>query len=58
MRFFEIVKFNKAGIAVLVSQSVPTDQAVKLAKVLGITLCGFARGLRMNIYAGRENIQC
>ena len=49
-------KIKKANIPVLVSQSAPTNQAVKLANDLGITLCGFARGLRMNIYSNIHRI--
>ncbi|WP_447413036.1 formate dehydrogenase accessory sulfurtransferase FdhD, partial [Clostridium perfringens] len=45
-----IVKTVKAGIPVLVSHSGPTDLAVDMAKSLNLTLIGFARGNRMNIY--------
>lgn len=45
---FKVVKRN---IPVLISKSAPTDIGVKLAKDLGLTLIGFARGKRMNVYA-------
>ena len=51
-----LFKARKAGIPVIVSKSAPTDQAVKLARGMGITLVGFARGNRMNIYSGEERI--
>jgi FdhD protein len=34
----------------IVSVSVSTDLAVRLANNLGVTLVGFARGKRMNVY--------
>ena len=43
-------KIHKCRIPVIVSHSAPTNQAVKLANDLGVTLVGFARGRRMNIY--------
>lgn len=51
-----LFKAQKAQIPVLVSQSAPTNQAVKLARDMDITLAGFARGSRMNIYSGIERI--
>ena len=46
-----LLKVAKRGIPVLVSKSAPTDLGVKLATDLGVTLVGFARGKRMNVYA-------
>lgn len=43
-------KVVKAGIPVLVSRSAPTFEAVGLAEKYGITLVGFAREGRMNVY--------
>jgi len=43
-------KVAKRGIPVLISKSVPTNLGVRLANELGITLIGFVRGKRMNIY--------
>jgi FdhD protein len=42
----------KRDILILISKSAPTDVAVKLAESLGITLIGFVRGTKMNVYAG------
>ncbi|MGV8980563.1 formate dehydrogenase accessory sulfurtransferase FdhD [Clostridium sp.] len=51
-----LVKTAKAGIPVLVSHSGPTDLAVDIAKKLNMTVVGFARGTRMNIYCGSERL--
>jgi len=42
---------------IIISRSAPTNQAIKLARDMGITLVGFARGNRMNIYSGAERIK-
>jgi len=47
-----LLKAAKGNIPIIVSKSAPTDVAVKLATDLGITLIGFVRGRRMNVYAG------
>lgn len=46
-----LIKTAKAGIPILVSRSAATDLAVELARELGITAAGFARGRRMNVYS-------
>lgn len=46
-----LMKTARSHIPILISKSAPTDLAVKLANDLGITLVGFARGSRMNIYS-------
>jgi FdhD protein len=43
-------------VQVIVSRSAPLASAVALARQYGITLCGFARGQRINIYSGSERI--
>ncbi len=50
-----VVKAAKGGVAFLVSRSAPTNLGVEFADKLGITLIGFVRGRKMNIYthAGR-----
>ena len=45
-----IKKIAKRSIPVLISRSAPTDVAIDIAKKLNITLIGFARGQRMNVY--------
>ena len=51
-----LLKIQKCRIPMIISRSAPTNQAVKLAKDMGITLVGFVRGNRMNIYSGEERI--
>jgi FdhD protein len=51
-----IGKIINARIPVIVSSSAPTTEATKLALAFGITLVGFARGKRMNVYTGEERI--
>ena len=45
-----LLKVAKRNIPILISKSAPTNLGVKLAVDLGITLIGFARGKRMNVY--------
>jgi FdhD protein len=48
----EIVqKALRNGIPVVVSRSAPTSLAIDTARRFGITLAGFARGERMNVYS-------
>ena len=47
-----VLKIARMNVPVLVSRSAPTDRSVKLAADSGITLIGFARGDKMNIYSG------
>jgi len=46
-----LVKAAKLGLPVLISRSAPTTLSVDLAEKLGITLIGFARGRRFNVYS-------
>ncbi|MFH1087080.1 MAG: formate dehydrogenase accessory sulfurtransferase FdhD [Chloroflexota bacterium] len=46
-----LLKVVRRNIPVLVSRSAPTSLGVKLAGDLGVTLVGFVRGTRMNVYA-------
>lgn len=52
-----ILKIQKCMMPIIISRSAPTNQAIKLARDMGITLVGFARGNRMNIYSGEERIK-
>ena len=45
-----LLKVARRNIPLLISKSAPTNLGVRLADDLGITLVGFARGRRMNIY--------
>jgi FdhD protein len=54
----EIVgKACRLGSPILVSPSAPTDKAVKLAHERGLTLVGFARSSRLNVYSGFGRIE-
>ena len=55
---FELVqKAAVAGAPVLVGVGAPTSLAVRLADDRGLTLCGFARGGRVNVYTGTERVR-
>jgi len=45
-----VVKAAQAGVPIIVSISAPTDKGIKIAEMTGLTLIGFARGKRFNIY--------
>lgn len=45
-----VLKVVKRNIPLLISKSAPTNKGVKLAADLGITLIGFVREGRMNVY--------
>jgi FdhD protein len=46
-----VSKLRHCGINLVVSRTAPTSLAVNVAQKLGITLVGFARGNRMNVYS-------
>jgi FdhD protein len=51
-----LLKVEKCNIPIVVSKSAPTNQAVRLARESGMTLIGFARGSKMNIYSGEKRV--
>jgi FdhD protein len=54
---FEIVqKAFAAGIPIVASVSAPSSLAVALAETGGVTLVGFLRGRRFNVYANPERV--
>ncbi|MDD3853403.1 MAG: formate dehydrogenase accessory sulfurtransferase FdhD [Syntrophomonadaceae bacterium] len=52
-----LIKAARNRIPVIVSRSAPTLLAVELAEKLGLTVVGFARGQRFNVYAHGERIK-
>ena len=55
---FEIVqKAVVAGVPVIVAVSAPSSLACDAAREFGLTLIGFARGRRFNVYAGADRVR-
>jgi len=51
-----LLKTAKAGIPILVSRSAPTALGIEIAEQVGVTVAGFARGSRLNIYTHPQRI--
>jgi FdhD protein len=52
-----LLKAAKRNIPIIISISAPTDLAVRLAGDLGITLIGFVREKRMNVYTNSWRVK-
>jgi FdhD protein len=52
-----LLKVAKRNVPIIISISAPLELGVKLADDLGITLIGFVRGRRMNIYANSWRVK-
>lgn len=52
-----VTKAWRFGLPLLASRSAPTSRGVEIAKTAGLTLVGFVRGRRFNIYAGPQRIR-
>lgn len=52
-----LIKSAKMGTPVLVSRSAPTALALRLAAELRVTVVGYARGQRFNVYTHPERIE-
>lgn len=54
---YEIMqKALAAGIPIVAAVSAPSSLAVSVAREFGMTLIGFARGRRFNVYAGEDRL--
>ena len=51
-----IMKVARSAFPMLATRAAPTDQVIRIAETLNITLIGFARGQRMNVYTCPERI--
>jgi len=52
-----LLKVARRNVPLLISKAAPTSLGVKLASDLGVTLIGFARGKRMNIYTHERRLR-
>ncbi|HID86594.1 MAG TPA: formate dehydrogenase accessory sulfurtransferase FdhD [Anaerolineae bacterium] len=52
-----MTKTVKMGVPIVISRTAPTDLAVELARRWGITLIGYVRGRRMDVYTDRHRIR-
>lgn len=51
-----VAKVLRCRIPILASSGAPTNQAVKIAREANMTLLGFVRGQRLNVYSGAQRI--
>ncbi|MCL5986113.1 MAG: formate dehydrogenase accessory sulfurtransferase FdhD [Actinobacteria bacterium] len=51
------IKAVRCGIPILISMLMPTSFACEIARKFNLTLVGFARGSRANIYTGNQRIR-
>ena len=51
-----VAKAARARLALLVAVGAPSEAAIDLGARLGLGLCGFARGDKLSVYAGRERL--
>jgi len=51
-----LLKIVRCGIPIVAAVSAPTLAAVTTADKLGVCVCGFARGHRLNVYSHRWRV--
>lgn len=51
-----VLKAARVGIPLVISRTAPLDSGIEAAQKTGLTLIGFARGNRMNIYSHSERV--
>jgi FdhD protein len=52
-----VLKAARAGVPLIASRNAPTSFSVQLAELLDLTLVGFVRGDRMNVYTHAERVK-
>jgi len=52
-----MLKAARRNVPLLISRAAPTNLGVRLAQNLGVTLVGFAREQKMNLYANEQRIK-
>ncbi len=52
-----LLKAARMATPIVASRSAPTERAILLARELGITLVGYARGSRLSVYSHEERVQ-
>lgn len=52
-----LLKAARSGLPLVLSRAAPTSGSIELAEKLGITIVGFARGDRFNVYTHAERVQ-
>jgi formate dehydrogenase accessory protein FdhD len=51
-----VLKASKVGLPIIASLAAAIDSGIAVAKDTGLTLIGFVRGKRMNVYTSPERI--
>jgi FdhD protein len=51
-----VLKVARVGIPVIASKAAPTDRAVELARESNVTLLGFLRENRVNVYTNEDRV--
>ena len=52
-----VAKAVRAGIELILAVSAPSSLAIEVAEKLNVTICGFARAGRANVYTHPERIR-
>lgn len=52
-----LLKTAKMRIPILISRAAPTSLSIELAEHMGVTMIGFARGIRFNVYTHPRRIK-
>ena len=51
-----LIKIARVGIPIIASNAAPTSSGVSVAEEAGVTMIGFMRGERFNIYSHPKRI--